>query len=130
MRTEITYYADDGTEFYSKEECEAYEKEWEESLDSVLFFDESMKPLTGQEELDDMWFLFIVDAERSKILFQHIVDQRGLDMPTDECHYFSGEVLMYNEDGGWGDSWINLNRVVADYTQKIACVMNGVNANG
>lgn len=130
MRIETTYYADDGTEFYSKEECEAYEKEWEESLDSVLFFDEAMNPLTTPEELDDMWYLFIVDEPKSRTLFQHIVDQRGLDVPTEECQFSAGEVLMYDEDGGWGDSWINLNRVVADYAQKIARVTSEVSKNG
>ena len=126
MRIETTYYADDGTEFYSKEECIAYEKEWAESLDSVLFFDEAMNPLTTPEELDDMWYLFIVDEPKSRILFSHITDQRGTCVPTDCIAYSAGEVLMYDEDGEWFDSWINLSRVVADYAQKIAAVVKGV----
>lgn len=129
MRIETTYYADDGTEFYSKEACEAYEKEWEESLGSVLFFDEAMNPLTTPEELDDMWYLFIVDEPKSRVLFSHISDQRGTCVPTDAISYSAGEVLMYDEDGGWFDSWINLSRVVADYAQKIAAVVEGVSKN-
>lgn len=122
MRIETTYYADDGTEFYSKKECEAYEKEWEESLDSVLFFDEDMKPLTMKGEYDDPYFVFIVDAERSRTLFSHIVDQRGICLPEENCEYSNGEVLMYDDD--W--DWINLSRIVADYAQKIACVTGEV----
>lgn len=129
MRIETTYYADDGTEFYTKESCEAYEKEWEESLGSVLFFDEAMNPLTTPEELDDMWYLFIVDEPKSRVLFSHISDQRGTCVPTDAISYSAGEVLMYDEDGGWFDSWINLSRVVADYAQKIAAVVEGVSKN-
>lgn len=130
MRIETTYYADDGTEFDTEEECLAYEQEWQDSIGSALFFDENMKPLLKDEELDDVWYLFIVDEPKSRVLFQHIVDQRGLDVPTEECQFSAGEVLMYDEDGGWGDSWINLNRVVADYAQKIARVTSEVSKNG
>lgn len=31
---------------------------------------------------------------------------------------------------GWGDSWINLSRTVADYAQKIARVTSEVIKNG
>ena len=129
MRIETTYYADDGTEFDTEEECLAYEKKGEEALGSALCFDESMKPLTMTGEYDDPYYIFIVDAERSRTLFERIADQRGICLPTEQCEYSNGEVLMYDEDGSWDDSWINLNRIVADYAQKIAAVVEGVSKN-
>ena len=130
MRIETTYYADDGTEFDTEEECLAYEKKGEEALGSVLFFDESMKPLTMKGEYDDPYYVFIVDAERSRTLFERIADQRGICLPTTQCEYSNGEVLMYDEDGSWDDSWLNLNRIVADYAQKIAQIVKVVKTDG
>ena len=129
MRTEITYYADDGTEFDTEDECLAYEKEGEEALGSVLCFDEEMKPLTMTGEYHDPYYIFIVDADRSRTLFERIADQRGICLPTKASEYSNGDVLMYDEDGSWDDSWLNLNRIVADYAQKMACVMKEVNNN-
>lgn len=119
MRIEITYYAVDDTEFDSKQECEAYEKELENRFNSVQFFDEDCKPIPNALDKIEAYAFFIRvhDAMNAQRLFHWLTYQCSFQEP--ECSYDRGDVLHWDVRH---DCWENLTRErerIANYIRRV-----------
>lgn len=102
MRVEIKYFADDDTEFDSKKECEAYERELFTQFDAVQFFDENCKtiPKGNLAKIEsDAFFIRIFDVEKATKLFDWLYRQISFNYP--ECAYDKGDILHFNDQGNW-----------------------------
>ena len=101
MTLEITYIADDGTEFDTEEECRAYENEFNDLLASVEFFDENFILIRKVEDVEsDVTFMYIRDAKKAKKLFPRLCDYISFESP-DYVAYETGDTLWFNDVGCW-----------------------------
>ena len=128
MRTEITYYAFDDTEFYDERSCRNYEREFFSALDSVIMRDEDLKPLEISEDnygdAADAYYIFIVDADKARTLFTHLEGLIGTAQP--KCEFENNDILVYDEAGTWDESWINLSRRVREDNAKLKFILEEV----
>lgn len=105
MRSETTYYAFDDTEFFSEEECLAYEKYVSEHMTAAEFYDDEMNLVDVQKDgTGNVYYIRIISAEKAPGLFSWLNDQYGFDYPQGE--FEDGDVFSY--DVRDYDSWINL----------------------
>lgn len=105
MRSETTYYAFDDTEFYSAEECLAYEKSVSEQMTAAKFYDDEMNLVDAQKDgTGDAYYIRIVNAEKAPALFRWLNDQFGMEHPEDG-DYEDGDLYVYDCDH---DEWVNL----------------------
>ena len=104
MRSETTYYAFDDTEFYSAEECLAYEKSVSEQMTAAEFYDDEMNLVDVQKDgTGDAYYIRIINAEKAPGLFSWLNDQYGFEYPQGE--FEDGDVFSYYTRC---DEWINL----------------------
>ena len=104
MRSETTYYAFDDTEFYSAEECLAYEKSVSEQMTAAEFYDDEMNLVDVQKDgTGNVYYIRIINAEKAPGLFSWLYDQYGFDYPRGE--FEDGDVFSYYARN---DEWINL----------------------
>ena len=104
MRSETTYYAFDDTEFYSEEECLAYEKSVSEQMTAAEFYDDEMNLVDVQKDgTGNVYYIRIINAEKAPGLFSWLNDQYGFDYPQGE--FEDGDVFSYYARN---DEWINL----------------------
>lgn len=104
MRSETTYYAFDDTEFYSAEECIAYEKSVSEQMTAAEFYDDEMNLVDVQKDgTGDAYYIRIINAEKAPGLFSWLNDQYGFEYPQGE--FEDGDVFSYDTRC---DEWINL----------------------
>ena len=104
MRSETTYYAFDDTEFYSEEECLAYEKSVSEQMTAAEFYDDEMNLVDVQKDgTGNVYYIRIINAEKAPGLFSWLYDQYGFDYPRGE--FEDGDVFSYYARN---DEWINL----------------------
>ena len=104
MRSETTYYAFDDTEFYSAEECIAYEKSVSEQMTAAEFYDDEMNLVDVQKYgTGDAYYIRIINAEKAPGLFSWLNDQYGFEYPQGE--FEDGDVFSYDTRC---DEWINL----------------------
>lgn len=104
MRSETTYYAFDDTEFYSAEECLAYEKSVSEQMTAAEFYDDEMNLVDVQKDgTGDAYYIRIINAEKAPGLFSWLNDQYGFEYPQGE--FEDGDVFSYDTRC---DEWINL----------------------
>ena len=105
MRSETTYYAFDDTEFYSEEECLAYEKSVSEKRTAAEFYDDEMNLVDVQKDgTGDAYYIRIINAEKAPGLFRWLNDQFGMEHPEDG-DYEDGDLYVYDCDH---DEWVNL----------------------
>lgn len=103
MRIETIYYADDGTEFDTEEECRQYESAITDGMDSCLFYDGDMKKIEGgfEEIWDHTEYVAILDEEKVKPLFNYLWDMYGFKPPMG---YNTGDIFAWNaHDETWSD---------------------------
>ena len=121
MRTEITYYAFDDTEFYDEYSCRNYEQEFFSTLNSVIMRDEDLKPIEVSEDnygdAADAYYIIIVDADKARTLFTHLEGLIGTAQP--KCEFENNDILVYDEEGDWDNSWVNLSRRVMEDSQRL-----------
>ena len=104
MRSETTYYAFDDTEFYSAEECIAYEKSVSEQMTAAEFYDDEMNLVDVQKDgTGDAYYIRIINAEKAHGLFSWLNDQYGFEYP--QGAFEDGDVFSYDTRC---DEWINL----------------------
>lgn len=104
MRSETTYYAFDDTEFYSAEECLAYEKSVSEQMTAAEFYDDEMNLVDVQKDgTGNVYYIRIINAQKAPGLFSWLYDQYGFDYPQGE--FEDGDVFSYDPRC---DEWINL----------------------
>lgn len=105
MRSETTYYAFDDTEFYSEEECLAYEKSVSEQMTAAEFYDGEMNLVDVQKDgTGDAYYIRIINAKKAPALFRWLNDQFGMEHPEDG-DYEDGDLYVYDCDH---DEWVNL----------------------
>lgn len=113
MRTEITYYAFDDTEFSSEEECLAYEGKIKKNMGGVRFFNEHFVPilidcLDAAEKFGDAIYILVTDASKAYGFMNWLTDYTGIDAPQ-PTHWRDNDVWYYDEDLY---EWVNLTERV------------------
>lgn len=120
MRIEVTYYAEDGKEFSSEEECRAYEREKMASFDSVMFFDDNFawhkQPDIPFVESDAVYFK-VVDASKAEILFDWLGELCGACFPEEPLK--EGHIYVYDSEDPANDNyWVDYTKRLEE-TQKV-----------
>ena len=116
MRIETTYYAFDETEFYDERSCRRYEEEFFSSLTGAVLRDQNFKRIDikadDYECAENAYYIFIVDANKAKVMFAYLYDLTGVEQP--QCEFSNGDILVY-EGEGWDGAWVNISeRIKAD----------------
>jgi hypothetical protein len=109
MRIETTYYADDGTEFETEEECRKYESDIDSLLLSVQFFDGQrrlIKHPTMEEIESDAMYMRIIDNEQASRLFSYLHKSISFADVELECSFETGDVLAFDNELEY--KWFNL----------------------
>ena len=113
MNIEIHYFADDGTEFDTEQECLAYEAVFKEQLDAVVWMTDSIRPCEDMEEVESLGtIMYIKDGEKANALFEHLGDYISFDKLEAPVH--TGDILEWGDDG-----WFNLRSRVLSLTKHI-----------
>ena len=115
MRVEVTYYAFDGEEFSTKEECLAYEEGLRSGFDSVLFFDESKAIMESPDAEDiekDAYFVLVLDEGKARGLFEWLRYQISFEWGEEDV--IKGDYYKWTEDG-----WVNINRVYRECEENL-----------
>lgn len=91
----IVYYADDGTEFETQSQCEAYEKEQEDARKNFTshLYDDDGDEVSLKEIMDDSTpiidYVDIKTDEDLQIIHDVLFDQCGISVPDDVgCWYY------------------------------------------
>ena len=99
----IVYYADDGTEFNDRAECEEYENEQanaRKNFKSHLYDEDGDEIFLDKiDEGGTIGFFDIKTQEDLQLLMEELADKRGLTMPDDTGRWF------YNYDTDRWDSY-------------------------
>lgn len=127
MEMKVTYIANDGTEFESKEECLAHEKSFSEMSEFIQFFDHNFIPIEwNPEDYERMWnnvYYIVIEPHREEEAEEWWANSFGVmlgvnpfsEMDNDWrawlCHYHSDEPTVLAFDFGGNDSWIIFNEV-------------------
>lgn len=107
MRSVTKYYAFDGTEFDTAEECLAYEAELHHRLNEVvIFFDSNRNILvdpTPDIVNDKAYYMYILNKAGCEDLFNWLIREVGFVEPT--CRFLQNEVLCWDNDK---ETWKNM----------------------
>jgi hypothetical protein len=112
----IIYRAEDGTDFYSEEECEVYESKKKIAainLQSRFFdFDGNQMDITNLYNcIEDGWYMEIANMEEAKFIAEYSEKEIGIVLfeskPSVGRFYFEGE------------EWHNIEELYAAYTDKL-----------
>jgi len=127
MRTEITYYAFDDTEFDNEQECLAYEKDKQELFRAVEFYGDDLKLMsTGDPGVwNEAMYFRVVDPSRTEELFRYLYYYTGIDAPTAKA-YCKGDVFYYDPDF---DKWFNLTEELKRITDLVKHFEEGSHAD-
>ena len=120
MRIETTYYADDGTEFETEEECRKYESDIDSLLRSVQFFDGQrslIKHPTIEEIESDAMYMRIIDNEQASRLFSYLHKSISFADVESECSFETGDVLAFDNDLEY--KWFNLYQLTKLLTEQL-----------
>lgn len=108
MREEVRYYAYDDTEFFDREECEAYEKRVHDRLISVsekcTFFDKDMNIFLPPKDLPDIndWMDFFDNAFNECGIVhreENLTDEENAFIRYEFGYCFNNE--DFNNETGW-----------------------------
>ena len=120
VRKEVHYFADDGTEFDTEEECLEYERTFKDQITAVRFFDDDYDELSDLEHIEGYGvYMYIVDRDKAELLFNRLGEYISFDQP--DFGVSNGDVLMWQDDG-----WVSirnrieeLQNVANKITQKV-----------
>ena len=62
------------------------------------------------------------------MLFGYLESLVGTAQP--KCEFGNGDFLIYDEDGGWDDAWINLSRRIKKDNETLKMILEGVSTDG
>lgn len=81
MIVKTIYISYDGEEFETEEECEEYEREFEDIKKSVLFLSDKMKPVKDDDMvgIEAACYFKVLDWEKANRLFDWLVDHTCMD---------------------------------------------------
>lgn len=121
MRVEMTYYADDGKEFDSREECLEYERQIKADFGSMMFFDGN---LVWNKTADipfiesEMMCFKVLDEVAANRLFRWLYTACGVCMPDSPVK--QGHIYRYDERDGWADNyWLDVTERYEDLAKII-----------
>ena len=129
MREETIYYAMDDTEFWDKDECEAYEKRINDSFSSVIFFDDKMcriEPVVPETINAHCWYVAVLDRNGASTLFRWLSGYSGFNAP-EYGSYSDGDIFEWRDDA---EKWVNIKEEVERLSLCVAAleleVKNGI----
>ena len=119
MREEVRYYAYDDTEFFDREECEAYEGHAYDIVTSISekysFFDKDMNifmPPNDSPDVND-WMNFLDNANASSFVYreENLTDEENSFVRFEFGYCFYNE--DFNNETGWfrwddDEGWIKM----------------------
>ena len=125
MLQKVTYVADDGEEFDTEEECQAYELALND-CPGVLGFDldlafQDPKKLGANDAFVNSNYFYVYDAEQAEKTFEILGDYTGTTTPDRELH--AGDLFRYDGDS---DEWIDMIAEYRKQTQTIGSLLNTV----
>ena len=125
MRIEIIYYADDDTEFSTKEECLDYEAKKQADFESILFFDDSFGHLDelSLNTFECVWYMKILDGEKASRLLQWQYDYYGVCMDGLPKELHAGEIYAWDNDSG---EWYDPKAKMKKYTDIVDAIEKAV----
>ena len=102
MRIEVHYFADDDTEFDTREECEAYERSLRVNFESITFFDRELNIMHPEKDGADAiaansMYLKILDSEKAAHLINWLYGYVGMcidglgDLVTGDIYAWDGD---------------------------------------
>lgn len=126
MRIETTYFAFDGTEFDTEEECLAYENRVLALWDSVDTFDSefNLGEKGSETALEDAYYIVVKDEENAKSFVQWVNSVYGFSFPDEDIVEGNG-IIYYDEDRS---AWVNLTKHYEELGEKLASIEKAVNA--
>lgn len=124
MKIEITYIADDETEFETEEECREYEESLKIDMESAIFFDENHK-LMKNPSIDDIgqeaFYMKVLNADSAKRLIERLHYETGFDFleeePIKDHFYRWGEGPR---EDGWTDLTAEFESLKKTMTELMA----------
>lgn len=127
MRIEITYFADDDTEFDTEEECRAYEARQTEDFKSVLFFDEDLNQLTecNEDTFACAIYMKILDGEKADRLMKWQWGYFGVCMDGLPSELHDGDIYAWDDIT---ELWYNPVEKLEKYKAAMAAIEKAVNA--
>lgn len=123
MLQRTTYVADDGEEFDTEEECQAYELALSD-CPGILGFDldlafQDPKKLGANDAFVNSNYFYVYDAEQAEKTFEILGDYTGTTTPEGELH--AGDLFRYDEDS---NGWIDMIAEYRKQTQTIGSLLN------
>ena len=94
MRIEITYFADDDTEFETEEECLEYERIVRDNFSTLVFFDEKMNKIDNPDLTkieSDAYYFYTLEDTKSEDAIDWINQQIGnleTNRPIVKNHFY------------------------------------------
>lgn len=117
MRVEVTYFADDDTEFDTEAECREYEDLFRAQLDAVVFFDQSYRQLDSFDEIESYaGYMYIKDGDKANALFPRLEQYISFCKPDWEVS--TGDILHWDDDG----DLVDLRNQLMELTQEIEMI--------
>ena len=127
MRKQITYIADDGEEFYSEEDCYAYEHRFDDANEAVIFLDDEFNiiPFRLDEVYEKFMYFVIRNEEKAHDLFLAIHEwERCFEMPGE---YHDGDFIAWDADNY---EYVDLRTQRDELDRKINAIEKAVNSLG
>lgn len=126
----VVYFADDGTQFDTEEECEQYEyvNSMKDKFPTTRFFNRIGKEvpfLATTEFCENIFYLDVRDLDEATLLHQWFQDC-GFDSPWKPAHWRDGATItigyfFYDTDE---DKWRNIEELYEAY-QKVLNIFEG-----
>ena len=125
MLQKITYIANDGEEFETEEECQAYELALND-CPGVLGFDldltfQDPEKLGANDAFVNSNYFYVYDAEQAEKTFEILGDYTGTTTPDGELH--AGDLFRYDEEN---DGWVDMIAEYRKQTQTIGSLLNSI----
>jgi len=123
MRTEIIYYADDGTRFENEDECKKYELEQKSKEATILAYDENLHLIQDwQNDLDHIMYVYCPTKQDIKVFndFSNWNGMMGLPIVKDSD---TGEYYKWFE---WAtDDYVVIDRKdLEEQFNKLKTILN------
>lgn len=115
---EIIYRADDGTDFHSEEECEAYENKKKIAAMNLKsrFFDDRGRPMditNLYDCIENGWYMEIANLEEAEFIAEYAEKEVAMVL-FEDCPKTG---RFYWDDGN--EEWHNVEELYEIYAQKL-----------
>lgn len=123
MRVEIRYFADDGEEFQSEQECVEYERNLEDIFSGAVFLDGKFNAIENDFNAinDYAQYTAVVNADKAKRLF-FAIRESGCDFPPLPV-YRDGDIWQWDSVSY---EWVEISVEIRALMAKIAAIQKAV----